>query len=290
MPKLKSILSLFLGVAVIIAQAGSALAAPSWQADGPITGIVQGAVVESNSASDIQTVLVTLLVHGETQSIHVSVQTAADLGLISLDENGIAVVDESVWGSDLTIPSADILSNESVKNEKQHPVGSKIAEFFSGFVDVDYELVMSSRSNRFGFGVITQALWMTDNLGGDATLFETILDAKKSNDYTSVALPETAIPQNWGQFKKTILQEADDNTPGDVISGDTGKPDDNGNGNPPATPPGQNKDKDNNGNGNPPATPPGQEDKNKDNNGNSGNPPGQNKDKNQDNNGNGKTK
>ena len=290
MPKLKFFLCLFLGVAVVIAQAGSALAAPSWQDDAPITGTVQSAVVEADSVSDTQTVLVTLLVNREAQSIHVSVQTAADLGLVSLDENGAAVIDESVWGSDLTIASADILSDGSVTNERDHPVGSKITEFFSGLVDVDYELVMSSRSNRFGFGVISQALWMTDNLGGDATLFETILDAKKSNDYTSVALSETTIPQNWGQFKKTVLQEAGDNTPGDVVSEGTGKPDDNGNGNPPAIPPGQNKDKDSNGNGNPPATPPGQGDKNKDNNSNSGNPPGQNKDKNQDNNGNGKTK
>lgn len=263
MPASKFFITLFLGLAIVFAQVGIVYAAPPWQDGVSITGAVQNVVVETSS------------------------------------ESGLPIVDASVLWTDAGINRDSILSNElPAPAKEQHSIGSKIGEFF----DVDYELVMSSRSNGFGFGVIAQSMWMTEKMGGDASLFEMILEAKKSNDYAEVALPEVPVPQNWGQLKKAVLHDNKEN-PGDVISNGKGNDDqtdqgmetnkDNNRGsknNKPTTPPGQSKEKNNNGNSDHPvATPPGQnKDKDTDNNGNSENSPGQNKDK--DNNGKSKTK
>jgi len=318
MPTLKFLLSLFLGLTVVFAQVGAVYAAPPQQDGASLTGTVKDLVVEASPESGLPTVVITLLVDGEIQLVRVSVETAVDLGLIALDqegnpildEDGNPVVDDTLFETDIEIDPTTIIPEISEPEEKQHPVGAKITELFSGMFDVDYELVMSSHSNGFGFGVIAQASWMTETLGGDATLFQTILDAKKNHDYTGVALPDGVIPQNWGQLKNAVLPGEDNQNLGDVVSGGNDKPDNSGNENghettqgqskdkdddhnwwkdKPEMPPGQMKEKDDNGNGNNPVTPPGQskdKDKDKDNNGNSGNPPGQNKDKDN----NGKTK
>jgi hypothetical protein len=306
MPTLKLLLSLVLGLGLVIAQAGTVYAAPPQQDDVSITGTVHGVEVEAGSESDSQAVVVTLRMKNKTQTVRVSLETGIALGLVALDESKYPVIVDSSFGTDVTIDLDEVYPGSSVV---EHPVGSKVTDFFSNFMDVDYEMVSTSHSNSFGFGTITQALWMTEKLGGDATLFQTILTAKQTKDYQYVAIPGGEIPQNWGQFKKSVLSEKDNTTLGDVVSGnetldpvdvnghtDQGqskdKDDDhNWRKDNPVVPPGQTKDKDNNGNGTNPVTPPGQnkdKDKEKDNNGNSGNPPGQDKDK--DNSGNGKTK
>lgn len=306
MPTSKILFSIFLGMAVVFAQVGIVQAAPPQQDGALITGTIQSVVVEPGFESDHPTVVITLLVNGETKISRTDLDTAVSLGLIVLDEEWNPVVDTSKFGADIQVdPDTFALDETPMPEDVQHPGGAKIAEFFSGFFTVDYELVMSSHSNGFGFGVISQALWMTEKLGGDATLFQTILDAKKSNDYAGVVLPDGTVPQNWGQLKKALLQDDVDENPGDIVSGDAGeqgnqgngKPEDPGNGTPanhgmPAST--------NNGNGKPET--PGNGNGKPDNPGNSNNnpgngvtnrpetPPGQDKDKNKDNNGNGKTK
>ena len=256
MSKTKIYFSLILGLAVLFAQVGVANAAPALQEEIPITGTIQSIVVDT----DTSTVVVTLLVEGVSQTLRISVETAISLGLI--DEEW--VVDESLFGTDVDIYPSTIIPDETPVVEKQHPVGAKIAEFFAGFFDVDYEMIMSSHSDGLGFGVITQALWITQKLGGDDTVFQTILDAKKTGDYSLIVLPDGTVPQNWGQLKKTVLKGDDNNSLGDVMSDKT-KPENPGNGKP-ETPPGQDQDKQNNGNGKP-ENPPGQT-KDKQNNGN----------------------
>lgn len=277
MPKLKLLISLSLVLAVFITQVGAVRAAHQ-QDVSLITGTIQDVMVETNPESGSQIVVIILLMNDKTQTVRISIETAFGLGLIVLDENGNQAVDDSMFGSILEIdPAVTIPTETSAPEEKQHPVGAKISEFFSNIFGVDYELVMSARSNSFGFGVISQSLWITQKLGGDATLFQTILDAKKNHDYSEIALPFGAIPQNWGQFKKAVLHGEDDKNFGGVVSGSNGTRHE--------TPLGQAKDKD--GNGNNSVTPPGLG-KDKDNNEKAGDPPGQNKDKN--NNGNGNIK
>jgi hypothetical protein len=270
MPKFKLFLSLILGLAVVFSQAGMVSAAPPAQDIVYLTGTVQSVVIDTDPVSGVQTVLVTLLVNGDVQTVRISIETAKTLTLV-YDEAGVLVVDESWYGWDVDIDLETILSDEPLPpvppaEEDQHPVGAKITEFFSGLFDVDYELVMSSHADGFGFGVITQALWITEKLGGDATLFQTILEAKKSGDYSLVALPDGTVPQNWGQFKKTVLKGEDDKNLGDIMSGGGDQPGNSGNNNgngKPEDPPGQTKDKEKNNNK--PAIPPGQnKDKNKD--------------------------
>lgn len=300
----KLLLSIFIGLAVIFAQVGSVHAAPPRQDVVPITGTVLSVDVETNSESGEQTVVVTILVDSVTKTARLSVDAAVELGLIVVDEDGYPVVDEngdpvvddSILGTDMDFDPATIVPDEepTPPEEAQHPVGAKIADFFSSLFDVNYNTVMSSRSDGFGFGVIAQALWMTDKLGGDSTLFETILDAKKSGDYSLVALPDGSIPQSWGQLKKTVLKGEDDNSLGDIMSGGSGnqtgnpgngngKPENPGNGKPEN--PGNSNSNVNgngngnqgnpangNGNGNRPETPPGQtKDKNNNKDNNNGN-------------------
>jgi len=290
MPKVKILISVFLGLAVVFAQAGVVHAAP--QQDGTlITGTVQNVIVETNPETDEQTVIVTLLVNGEPQDVRISLETAVGLGLFIvdeddipvLDESGNPVVDESAYGTDVDIDITLIIPDESPAEEKQHPVGAKIADFFSGLFDVDYEVVMNSHSDGFGFGVIAQAMWITDKLGGDVSLFETILEAKKSGDYSLVALPGGTIPQNWGQFKKMVLMGEDDKSLGDIMSGNGDKPGNSGNGGKPENPGNGNGKPENPGNGNGKPENPGKGNKPE-------TPPGQNKDKNKDTNRNGKNK
>jgi hypothetical protein len=151
---------------------------------------------------------------------------------------------------------------------------------------VDYETVMDYHDDGVGFGVIAQALWITNALDGDSETFAAILEAKQNNDYSAITLPDGSTPQNWGQFRKAVMHDRDKSKEnlGAIMSGraDSGQGEEtqaeiqnNGNGN--------NPDKGNNGanNGNAP-----DKDKNKDkdkgNSSNNGN--GNNKDKDKGNN------
>lgn len=292
MPKWKLLLSILLGMTVVFAQVGAVYAAPPKQ-DGTssITGTVQDVVVEPGSLPDSFVVVMTLLVDDATQTVSVSLETAISNGWIVLDEennpvldeNGFPVVIDSLLGMEVSI---DILPDEPpAVEEPQHPVASKITEFFSGILGVDYDLVMGSHTNGFGFGVISQALYLTQTLGGDVSVFEKILFAKEHNDYTGIEVPGEIVPQNWGQFKKIVAADEGNATLGDIMSAGHGKKENSGNGKP-ENPGNGNGKPENPGNGyvnnNRPVTPPGQDkEKDKENTGNN------NIDSN---NGNGKTK
>jgi hypothetical protein len=77
---------------------------------------------------------------------------------------------------------------------------------------------MDAHTNGNGFGIIAQALWLTRKLSGDKAnleLFTTILEVKKSGDYSSikwsdgspVTMPDGTSPANWGQFRKALMEE-----------------------------------------------------------------------------------
>ena len=299
MSTLKFLLSTLITLGVIFSQVGAIQAAPPLQDKFPITGTVQNVVIEAGSEDHPPTVVISLLVRDETKIFRVDIETAIDIGVIVLGEDGNPKAVPSFFGTEIEVDPETALPDESSSTkEKQQPIGLKIAKFFSGFFKVDYELVMSSRSNGFGFGVISQALWMTEKLGGDSRLFQTILEAKKSNDYTGVVLSDGTMPQNWGQLRKVLLQGEVDEGLGDIVSGSSdqpvnsgnGKAEDHGNGNPanPATPAHANH-----GNGKPENAGNGKPDTTGNVNHPSGNgntnrpetPPGQSKDKEKENNG-----
>jgi hypothetical protein len=230
MNRIKTFFSVILAAVFLLAQVGAVSAAPATQEGTPteeattISGTVQSITTENDPATGETIVKVTLLdeATGATQTVPLSLDTAVALGLVTLDEeSGNPVVNEEQVGQPLEIdPSTVLTGGEETDDSGQHPVGSALADFFSGLVGVDYDTVMSYHDEGMGFGTLAQALWMTKSLGGDSSMFSAILDAKRSGDYSAVTLPDGSTPTNWGQFKKAVRENgmsAKDNL-GEVMS------------------------------------------------------------------------
>jgi len=162
------------------------------------------------------------------------VDTAVALGLITLDSTtGSPVVDETKVGQTVEIDPTAVIPDQPVVVEEEtvHPIAALLASFFG----VDGSVVNDYHEDGFGFGVIAQSLWMSKNLGGDASLAGQILEAKKSGDYSAFTLPDGSIPTNWGQFKKAASEKK--NNLGSIVSGkaendttDLSAPQEHGNG------------------------------------------------------------
>ncbi len=215
----KLLTSVFLTLALLVLTTGTALAQDTTTT--PITGTVESVTLETDAATGESTVVVTLIDdQGATQTVNLSVETATSLGLITTDATtGQTTVSETAVGSAVEIDPTTVIGGDSGEEEKQHPVGSALADFFGETLGVDYEMVMDYHDQGAGFGVIAQALWITTKMDGDTGLFQTILDAKLSGDYSAITLEDGTSPANWGQFKKAILKGEKNNSLGDVMSG-----------------------------------------------------------------------
>ena len=221
----KLLASLLLVLAVLFVQVGHVAAAPQAQETTPITGTVQSVTTETD-ANGVTTVLVTLLDdQGATQTVHLSVESAVTLGLVTLDPTTQEpVVNESQVGQTVEIDPTTVIPEETTE-ESVHPIAWLLAEFFGA----DPTVVNGYHEDGFGFGVIAQALWISRNLtgtedaAGDASLAEEILIAKQNKDFEAFfeAHPEYVIdgniPSNWGQFKKALSDKK--NNLGVIVSG-----------------------------------------------------------------------
>lgn len=212
---------ILLVVAVLFAQIGTAAAAPLVQEETPITGTIQSITLETDE-NDVTTVLVTLLDdQAETQTVRISVETAVALGLVTLDPvTNEPVVDETKIGQAVEIDPATVIPDEEPVEEPLvdeglvHPIAALLASFFGE----DASVVGGYHEDGFGFGVIAQALWMSKNLNGDASLAGPILEAKKSGDYSALFSDDAEnVPTNWGQFKKLVSNKK--NNLGVIVSG-----------------------------------------------------------------------
>jgi len=261
MKRMKIVFSILLASIFLATQFIAVGAAPATQDTTFITGTIESIVLETDAETDTTTVVVTLVDEfGETQTVRLSVDDAIALGLVSDDGSG-PVVDESQIGEEVAIDPASVIPDETT-DEILHPVGSALSNFFTDLLGVDYDMIMEYHDDGVGFGVIAQALWMTNalNQAGDtelspeelATLFGNILDAKKNKDFDSlgITLPDGSTPTNWGQFRKAVMSDREKSKEnlGAIMSGraDNGQVDDellgatnNGNG--------SDKDKSNNG-------------------------------------------
>ena len=276
MTRTKTIYSILLAAVLLATQIIAVSAAPAKQDTTPITGTVESVTVETDATSGVTTVVVTLTDEtGATQTVRLSLEDATNLGLVTTE----GTANPDAIGTSTTIDPAMVIPDETT-GDAQHPVGSALSNFFSDLLGVDYQTIMEYHDNGAGFGVIAQALWMTNALGGDSETFAAILEAKQTKDYSAITLPDGSTPQNWGQFRKAVMSDREKSKEnlGAIMSGranngqgDTTQVETQSNGNAP------DKDKSNNGNG---------PDKDKSNNGN-----GPNKDKsNNGNNGNNKGK
>jgi hypothetical protein len=207
--------SIFLVFALLAMTAGTAFAQDATS----ITGTVQTVVFETDAATGETIVVVTLLdeTAGTTQTIKINLETAATLGLVVTDPTtGESTVIEDTIGTTIEIdPTTVVVPGENTE-EDQHPVGSALSDFFSDLVGVDYETIMTYHDKGIGFGVITQALWLSNGLDGGVDTFKALLDAKKSGDYSSITLADGSTPDNWGDVVKSLKKG--DNL-GSVMSG-----------------------------------------------------------------------
>jgi hypothetical protein len=220
----KSITTLLLIVTVLFAQVGSVLAAPASQETTPIAGTIDTVVVETDEAG-VTTVVVTLTDDlGATQTVRLSLETAVGLGLIQTDPatgepvvdpvTGAPLVVEGLAGQPIEIDPATVIPDDGTgEEETAHPIATLLAAFFGE----DASVVDQYHADGFGFGVIAQAMWMSQQLNGDASVANMILEAKESGDYSAFVLPDGSTPANWGQFKKAVLDKQ--NNLGVIVSG-----------------------------------------------------------------------
>ena len=252
MKKANFLTSILLASILLLAQVLVVFAAPNQSPD-LIIGAVHAVTLKTDPNTGITTVFVEIQgQNGKTQTVQISLEMAEspDLGLVTLDENGNPVIVDPLPGS-IQIDPTTVISAEKYQN----PVASAIVTFFSSSIpDLDYDVIMEAHSNGNGFGVIVQALFLTEKLGGDAGVFQKLLEAKQENNYKDFPLDDGTIPTNWGQLKKAIV----DKHLGIVMSHNHGNNSDNssGNGNGNGNANGnsnkdKNKDKPNNGNGHP---------------------------------------
>lgn len=223
MSSTKFVASVFLVLAVLFAQVGSVAAAPQAQDTTPLTGTIQSITTETDTTG-VTTVLVSVLDdQGATQTVRLSVDTAVTLGLITLDPTTQEpVVDETQVGQPVEIDPTTVIPDEPAPAEESfHPIAWLLGEFFHE----DPAVIEGYHEDGFGFGVIAQSMWMSQNVGGDASLTEQILEAKQSGDYgnilladgTPLTLEDGTVPTNWGQFKKALLDKK--NNLGVIVSG-----------------------------------------------------------------------
>jgi hypothetical protein len=216
----KLIFSLMIAFAITFMQIGAVAA----QEPIPPTGTVESIALQTDATNGETTVLVTYTDNlGVTQSANLSLDTAVTLGLVTLDPTtGKPVVNDSAVGQPVTIDPTTVPPDSTTTEEEQHPVGSRLSDFFGELLGVDYDSIMAAHENGTGFGVIAQALWMTNELNGDANTFQMIVEAKKTGDYSGIILPDgsTSTATNWGQFKKDVTDKGDKDNLGSVMSGE----------------------------------------------------------------------
>ena len=219
--KLKSFAGLLLVVTLLFSQVGTVFAAPALQETTPITGTVT-ALESQTDSNGVITVLVTVEDEvGATQIVRISAQTAEDLGLGTYDEttNELVLVDPQTLTEPVTIDPTVVIVDEEA--EAVNPISTILGTFFG----VEPSEVQAFHEEGYGFGVIAQAMWISKNVNGDASITNLILQAKENKDFSNILLsdgtvltmPDGSAPQNWGQFKKALLDKK--NNLGVIVSG-----------------------------------------------------------------------
>lgn len=205
---MKKILSIAIFVAALLTlTTGTAFA----QEATPITGTVQNVEILTDATTGEEYVAVTVLdgTTGTTQVVNISVEDAETLGLVTTDTTtGTTTVADGAIDSEVTIPAEDILPGEGEEEEeaeKEHPVGSALGEYFGEVLGVDYDTIMTAREEYgVGFGVIAQALWLTNQIDGGTIEFEALLEAKMTGNYENIKLADGSTPDNWGDVVKSL--------------------------------------------------------------------------------------
>lgn len=86
-----------------------------------------------------------------------------------------------------------------------NPVPGAIADFFCGSSSNAASMLEQLHMEGFGFGEITQALFMAQILG--VTAQEILMD-KQNHDFSGLTLPGGGTANNWGQLMKIVLADS----------------------------------------------------------------------------------
>lgn len=234
--------SLLLALSLFAIQVGEVFAASVQENHTPVSGVIQSITLEADTVTGVTIVSLDLMDNNQAvQSVRVSLETAIAQGLVVLNGDGKPDINNSALGKPIEIDPAAVIPTQE---ENQHPIGSALATFFSHIDGVDYETIMAAHEQGVGFGIIAQSLWLTTKLDGDVEIFEALIHAKQTGDYSAFILEDGSSPENWGQLRKAILGNDKKKNLGVVISHPSHNGNGNGNGN------GQGNNGNNNGNGN----------------------------------------
>ena len=240
--KTRFLFSLFLALTLLVIQIQGVFAASSRQNPAPVSGVVQSIILEANTVTGVTVVSVDLMNGTEFPGrIRVSLETAIAQGLVVLNGDGKPEINNSALGKTVEIETSNLIATHE---ENDHPIANALATFFSDIEGIDYQTIMTTHEQGIGFGVIAQTLWLTTKLEGNAVVFEELIHARQTGDFSSFILEDGSSPDNWGQLKKAILGKDKKNGLGIVISSSN----DHGNGN--DNHPGSNGNGNNGGNGN----------------------------------------
>ena len=249
--KTRFFLSLVLALTLLLVQFGGVFASPARQNPDPVGGIVQSITLEADTVTGVTTVSVDVMDGTELpQTIRVSLETAIAQGFVILNGDGKPEINNSALGKPVEIESSSLIP---AHEENDHPLAHALATFFSDIEGIDYQTIMTAHEQGVGFGVIAQTLWLTTKLEGDSEIFEELIHAKQTGDFSSFILEDGTTAENWGQLKKAILGKDKKDGLGVVISnsnnhgnGNDNNPANNGNGNDGGN---QNSNRGGNGNG-----------------------------------------
>jgi hypothetical protein len=223
--KTKCSLSLVLALILLATQIGGVFAAPALEGSIPIRGVVQSITLEADTVTGVTMVSVDVVDSDQAaQNVRLSLESAITLGLVVLNGDGKPEINHLALGKPVEVDSSIVIPSQVVN---QHPIGSALATFFSDIAGMDYETIMSAHDQGVGFGVIAQMLWLTTRLEGTAEIFEELVHAKQTGDFSAFILEDGSTPENWGQLKKAIFDKNKKNNLGVVIS----NPHNNGNSN-----------------------------------------------------------
>lgn len=233
MQKVKFLLRLILAITVMIGPTGGVLAAPGPQSFPPVWGTVQSITVETDPTTGVTTVLVTLTEDGQAfQTVRVSQKTAEKLGLVIPDDDGKPLINTSALGLSIEIKLGAIIPDQG----ERHPIGDALATFFSERLNIEhdalYDAIMRAHSKGFEssrgfrFGTIARALWLTVKVQGNVEVFEALLLARETGDYSTFSFADGTTPKNWAQFQKAVLDGKKISNLGSVMKNSS-----NGNGN-----------------------------------------------------------
>jgi hypothetical protein len=201
------------------------LAAPLFQVSAqtpvadPVTGTIQTITPLTDPVTGVVTVRVGLRTSDGVLPLTYTLENAIALGLVTAtgDVPPIVSIVESMIGQPFTVDPSLVLETGELVTQ---PVAIALGDFLSGVLGVDGATLMAYHEQGLGFGVIAQAGFMALSMKGDASLFATILDAKKSGDYSAIVLPDGSTPTNWGQLRKSIFGDGKNlKNLGAVVSG-----------------------------------------------------------------------